>query len=69
MGQNRQFARDSDDSAASALAIHREKYQIVRDFAPQCAASEFNPTAQKRRKKVEMLFAQLNAFLTWAVSD
>ena len=28
-------------------AIHREKYESVRDFARQCTASEFNPTAQK----------------------
>ena len=44
-------------------AIHREKYEIVRDLARQCAASEFNPTAQKRRKKVEKLFAHLKRIL------
>ena len=46
-------------SNAKVCAVHREKFEIVRDFAHQCSASEFNPTAQKRRKKVEMLFAHL----------
>jgi len=46
-----------------ARAIHREKYEIVRDFARQCVASDFNPTAQRRRKKVEMLFAHLKRIL------
>ena len=32
-------------------SINREEYGIVRDFARQCTASEFNPTAQRRRKK------------------
>ncbi|PYG25448.1 DDE family transposase [Pelagimonas varians] len=40
-------------------AIHREKYEIVREFARQCTASDFNQTASNRRKKVEMLFAHL----------
>ncbi len=44
-------------------AINREKYEIVRDFVRRCTASEFNPTAQKRRKKVEMLFAHLKRIL------
>lgn len=44
-------------------SISREKYEIVGDFARQCTASEFNPTAQKRRKKVEMLFAHLKCIL------
>jgi len=44
-------------------AISREKYEIVRDFARQCTVSEFNPTAQRRRKKVEMLFAHLKRIL------
>jgi transposase len=44
-------------------SINREKYEIVRDFARQCTASEFNPTAQRRRKKVEMLFAHLKRIL------
>jgi len=48
---------------SEARAIHREKYEIVRDFARQCTASEFNPTAQRRRKKVEMLFAHLKRIL------
>ena len=43
--------------------IRREKYEIVRDFARQCVASEYNPTAQRRRKKVEMLFAHLKRIL------
>lgn len=43
--------------------ISRERYEIVRDFARQCTASEFNPTAQRRRKKVEMLFAHLKRIL------
>ena len=43
--------------------IRREKYEIVRDFARHCVASEFNPTAQRRRKKVEMLFAHLKRIL------
>ncbi len=38
-------------------------YEIVRDFARQCTASEFIPTAQKRCKKVEMLVAQLKRIL------
>ncbi|MEY8141461.1 transposase [Falsihalocynthiibacter sp. CO-5D18] len=44
-------------------SITREKYEIVRDFARQCTAFEFNATAQKRRKKVEMLFAHLKRIL------
>ena len=44
-------------------AIHREKYEIVRDFARQCTACEFNSKAQARRKKVEMLFAHLKRIL------
>ena len=63
---------------AETRAIHREKYEIVRDLARQCAASGFNPTAQKRRKKVEMLFAHLKRILglgrlrprgPWSVQD
>ncbi len=44
-------------------SINREEYEIVRDFARLCTASEFNPTAQRRRKKVEMLFAHLKRIL------
>jgi len=44
---------------SEARAIHREKSESVRDFARQCTASDFNPIAQKRRKKGEMLFAHL----------
>lgn len=43
--------------------IRREKYEIVRDVARQCTASEYNSTAQKRRKKVEMLFTHLKRIL------
>ena len=43
--------------------IRREKYEIVRDFARNCVASEYNPTAQRRRKKVEMLFAHLKRII------
>ena len=43
--------------------IRREKYEIVRDFARECTASEFNPKAQARRKKVEMLFAHFKRIL------
>ena len=44
-------------------AIHREKYEIVREFARQCIASDFNQSASNRRKKVEMLFAYLKRIL------
>ena len=44
-------------------AIHREKYEIVRAFARQCIASDFNQTASNRRKKVEMLFTHLKHIL------
>ena len=33
--------------------INREKFEIVRDFARRCVNSEFNPTVQRTRKKVE----------------
>nr|WP_235871443.1 transposase [Shimia sediminis] len=42
---------------SDARTIHRDKNEIVRDFARQCSASEFNPKAQARRKRVEMLYA------------
>jgi hypothetical protein len=48
---------------AEPRSVHRDKYEIVRDFARQCTASEFNPKAQARRKKVEMLFAHLKRIL------
>lgn len=44
-------------------SINREKYEIVRDFARACTASRFNEVAQRRRKKVEMLFAHLKRIL------
>ena len=43
--------------------IRREKYEIVRDFARECTALEFNPKARARRKKVELLFAHLKRIL------
>lgn len=48
---------------SEARAIHREKCEIVREFARQCTASEFSLKAQARRKKVEMLFAHLKRIL------
>lgn len=48
---------------SKACAIHREKHEIVPDFARQCTASDFNLKAQARRKKVEMLFAYLKRIL------
>ena len=44
-------------------SINREKYEIVRDFVRDCTASAFNEVAQRRRKKVEMLFAHLKRIL------
>ncbi len=44
-------------------SLQRGKYEVVRDFARSCMASAFNETAQKRRKKVEMLFAHLKRIL------
>ncbi|WP_291733411.1 IS1182 family transposase [Leisingera sp. F5] len=44
-------------------SINREEYEIVRDFARLCTASDYNPTAQRRLKKVEMLFAHLKRIL------
>jgi hypothetical protein len=40
-------------------AIHQDKYELVKEYARQCTASDFNQTASNRRKKVEMLFAYL----------
>lgn len=48
---------------SNVRSITREKYEIVRDFVRECTASEFNEVAQKRRKKVEMLFAHLKRIL------
>ncbi|WBU62259.1 IS1182 family transposase [Paracoccus albus] len=44
-------------------SLQRGKYEMVRDFARSCTASAFNENAQKRRKKVEMLFAHLKRIL------
>ncbi len=46
-----------------ARSVTREPFEEVREFAKLCEASPFNPTAQKRRKKVEMLFAHLKRIL------
>ncbi len=46
-----------------ARTITRGQYEEVREFAKLCEASHFNPTAQKRGKKVEMLFAHLKRIL------
>ena len=48
---------------ASTHSVHCDKYEIVRDFARRCTASDFNSKAQARRKKVEMLFAHLTRIL------
>ncbi len=48
---------------SEARAIHRENYEAVREFARQCTASDFNPKAQARRKKVEILSAHLKRTL------
>ena len=53
----------TNSSCITRRAIHREKYEIVREFARQCIASDFNQTASNRRKKVEMLFAHLKRIL------
>ena len=46
-----------------ARSVTRERFEEVREFAGQCTASEFNPKAQARRKKVEMLFAHFKRIL------
>lgn len=46
-----------------ARAIHREKYEIVREFVRQCTVSDFSQIASDRRKKVEMLLAHLKRIL------
>lgn len=43
--------------------IAREKHEDARDFARLAARSAFNPKAQAKRKKVEMLFAHLKRIL------
>jgi hypothetical protein len=40
-------------------SLLRGKFEVMRDFARSCTTSAFNEIAQKRRKKVEMLFAHL----------
>ena len=46
-----------------ARSVTRERFEEVREFARQCTASKFNPKAQARRKKVEMLFAHFKRIL------
>lgn len=43
--------------------IAREEHEDARDFARLAAKSDFNPKAQAKRKKVEMLFAHLKRIL------
>ena len=43
--------------------ITREEHEDARDFARLAAKSDFNPKAQAKRKKVEMLFAHLKRIL------
>ena len=43
--------------------IDREEHEDARDFARLAAKSDFNPKAQAKRKKVEMLFAHLKRIL------
>ena len=43
--------------------IAREEHEDARDFARLAAKSAFNPKAQAKRKKVEMLFAHLKRIL------
>ena len=43
--------------------IGREEHEDARDFARLAAKSDFNPKAQAKRKKVEMLFAHLKRIL------
>lgn len=43
--------------------INREKHEDARDFTRMALKSDFNPKAQAKRKKVEMLFANLKRIL------
>ncbi|WP_199913455.1 transposase, partial [Ruegeria sp. Alg231-54] len=56
-------AKDKCCPKVDARSVTRERFEEVREFARQCTASEFNPKAQARRKKVEMLFAHLKRIL------
>ena len=47
----------------NARTITREEHEDARDFARMALKSEFNPKAQAKRKKVEMLFAHLKRIL------
>lgn len=44
-------AKEKCRPAVDARSVTRERFEEVREFAHQCTASAFNPTAQKRRKK------------------
>ncbi len=48
---------------ANTRYIAREEHEDARDFARLAAKSGFNPKAQAKRKKVEMLFAHLKRIL------
>ncbi len=50
---------------AETRSVHRDKYEIVRDFARQCTACEFNPKAQARRKKSRCSLPTSNASSAW----
>jgi len=62
-GEFAPLAVEHFDDLIGAAATLSDKYEIVRDFARQCTTSDFNPKAQARRKKVEMLFAHLKRIL------
>lgn len=47
----------------STRSVTREVHEDARDFARLAAKSDFNPKAQAKRKKVEMLFAHLKRIL------
>ena len=54
---------------AEMRSVHRDKYEIVRDFARQCTASQFNPKAQARRKRSKCSSPISNASSAWDGSD
>lgn len=47
----------------NARTITREEHEDARDFTRMALKSDFNPKAQAKRKKVEMLFAHLKRIL------
>jgi hypothetical protein len=50
-------------------AISREKYEIVRDFARHCTASEFNPAARGGERRWKCYLPISNASSGWEGSD